>query len=67
MIQVVGVSEDHKSLTLLCGNFEEYTIPATMFHGSVDELIATLPKTLEIKHINKRALNIGFVKKDVVY
>ncbi|KAI2644898.1 Inactive phospholipase C-like protein 2 [Labeo rohita] len=60
-IKIVGVSDGTDSLTLLSGNFEEFSVPASLYHGSVEELIESLPVKLEIKHINKRVLDIAFV------
>lgn len=60
-IEVVGVSEQHRTLTLLCSDFDEFTVPAALYHGSVDELVEKLPTNLEIKHIHKRVLDISFV------
>lgn len=63
LIEVVGVSEQHGTLTLLCSDFDEFNIPTTLYHGSVDELVEKLPTNLEIKHIHKHVLDNSFVNE----
>ncbi|RXN32199.1 putative C-mannosyltransferase DPY19L3 isoform X1 [Labeo rohita] len=61
VVEIVGVSDGTDSLTLLSGDFEEFSVPASLYHGSVEELIESLPLKLEITHINKQVLDITFV------
>ncbi|XP_067249238.1 uncharacterized protein [Chanodichthys erythropterus] len=64
LVEVIGVSTQHPSLTLLCSDFEEFVIPMETYHGSVDDLVENLPVHLKIKHIHKRVMEISFVEDD---
>ncbi|KAI2657287.1 Elongation factor P [Labeo rohita] len=61
VVEIVGVSDGTDSLTLLSGNFEEFAVSASLYRGSVEELIENLPVKLEIKHIHKRVIDISLI------
>lgn len=53
VVEIVVMSEQHGSFTLLCKDFEQNTLPDDLYHGSVDDL----PTQLKIKHINYELKN----------
>ncbi|KAK9958572.1 hypothetical protein ABG768_010685, partial [Culter alburnus] len=59
--EIVGVSEQGTDLLLLCADFSEFVIPATLYQGSVDDLIMKLPVHLKVTHVKTRVVEVDFV------
>ncbi|XP_058626513.1 uncharacterized protein LOC131537221 [Onychostoma macrolepis] len=61
VVEIVGVSNVEDRLTLLSSDFEEFSVPPDLYHGSLEDLIESLPVKLDITHIHQRVVDISVV------
>lgn len=63
-MDIIGVSEENGNLTLLCSNFEEFSIPEKLYNVRVVDLIAKLPTKVKIQHTHNRVLDVEFAESE---